>query len=527
MVLASLLCISLSCNAFAQVVGALDSTFNNTGFVTNVITPTASFGSNGTSVAIQSDGKIIVTGVSTNENLLLVRYNSDGTIDNSFGLNGIVETDFGSIEEANDIVLQPDGKIVVGGREGPITDPDMLVVRYNINGTLDSSFGTNGRTVLNYFNRREVVRAITVAPDGSILGIGETSPATGTDSVVIMAIKLRPNGLFDSTFSGDGIALLPYAAGDTYGTNLVAQPDGKIVITGYSINAADSFLMQMVVARFNTNGTLDALFGTGGIAKIHFGALDDQSLGYTLALQGDGKIIIAGDDRFAAQSMGPYLALTRLNTNGTPDISFGTGGKTLTPWGNDKLVHCGSIALQSDGKIIASGYTYDSLNNLNYIMLARYNSNGAIDNSFNGNGKVNSLLSQSDRSRKAAIQNDGKVVIGGHSYDGTKYYTTIARYITGAPTAIPQHASPLKDLSVYPNRIERSSVLRYWLTSAGCVDIYLVDMNGKMVRCLAHRDEGIGTHSISLAELSTLPAGVYSIRVTSGTEAGVVKVVIE
>jgi len=527
MIFALLFCV-VAYSTNAQIPGTLDSTFNSVGFATNVLTPGAALGSNGTSVAIQSDGKIVAAGVSMNNNLLLVRYNSNGTIDNNFGVNGIVETDFGSIEEVGDIVLQPDGKIVVGGRYGPIPDPAMLVTRFNTNGTVDASFGANGYTVIDYTNRRENIRSIALASDGSIVGIGETSPSVGIDSFVMMVVKLRPNGLPDSTFSGDGIALLPHTE-DSYGFSVLVQPDGKVIAGGYLLSPlSSSNVMQMVVARFNTAGLLDGTFGTGGVAKIHFGAFDDESLGYSLALQNDGKILIGGDNRRPAQGIGTQIALARLNANGIPDMNFGINGQVLTSWGNNMLVHCGSIALQSDGSIVAAGYSADVLTNITYIALTRYNTNGTIDNSFSGNGKLNSLVSLSDRARKVAIQVDGKIVIVGHSYDGSTYYTTLARYHSGVTTGIMQQTEPLRDLLAYPNRVDASSILQYTMLSAGKVDIRVIDMKGIVVRYLV-RDErqGTGMHTISLAQLKSLPAGMYTLHVAAGREAGSVKVVVD
>jgi len=212
-----------------------------------------------------------------------------------------VTTDFGGSDYGFSVALQPDGKIVVAGYAGG----DFALARYNSDGALDTSFGSGGKVT--------------------------------TD--------------FGGSYHPDGFSV-------------ALQPDGKIVVAGY---AGGDFAL----ARYNSDGALDTSFGSGGKVTTDFGGSD---AGYSVALQPDGKIVVAG-------YAGLDFALARYNSDGALDTSFGTGGKVTTDFSGGRDVGY-SVALQPDGKIVVAGYAGVD------FALARYNSDGALDTSFGSGGKV-------------------------------------------------------------------------------------------------------------------------------------------
>src|SRR6266508_2775550 len=287
----------------SAVAGQLDPTFGSSG---KILTPIGSGGDGATSVAIQSDGKIVAAGYSgngSNGDFALARYNPNGSLDSSFGSGGKVTTPMGSAnDDVNSVAIQSDGKIVVAGysRNGP--NDDFALARYNPDGSLDSSFGSGGKVT---------------TPIGS--------SHEGAYSVAI-------------------------------------QSDGKIVAAGYSVNGIH---VIFALARYNPDGSLDSSFGSGGKVTTPIGVSSDDRA-WSVAIQSDGKIIAAGS---TAIPSGADFAVARYNLDGSLDASFGSGGKVITPIGS-AFDGANSVAIQSDGKVVAAGYGY---NGSNYdFALARY-----------------------------------------------------------------------------------------------------------------------------------------------------------
>lgn len=233
-------------------------------------------------------------------------------------------------------------------------------------------------------------------------------------------IEAAPGDL-DTSFNGTGMVTTAiggtqFGGGSDYANGVAVQTDGKIVVAG-STNDNGAHLIALV--RHQTNGSLDPTFGTSGFVKsdISFGA--NQSEGNAVALQADGKIIVAG------KSAGSF-AVARYTTSGVLDATFGTGGVvTTTDFG---LLTSGdngafALALQSDGKIVAAGQYHDG-NNHHWFAVARYNTDGSPDTTFNGTGNTIAINGSGDSyARAVAIQSDGKIVVAGHGSDGVSGHT--------------------------------------------------------------------------------------------------------
>jgi len=333
--------------------GFLDTTFSNDGKLTTGFPSNES----GRAVALQPDGKIIVAGTTSssvagnNSNFALLRINSDGSADTTF--NGIVTTDFGGGDDgANAVALQPDGKIVVVGESIQNGSFDFAVARYNSDGSADTTFSTDGKLTTG-FPSDEFGRAVALQPDGKIIVAGESNFAGNADFALL---RINSDGSADITFNG--IVTTDFGSGSDNGDAVALQPDGKIIVVGQSNNGLDD---DFALARYTSSGFLDTTFSNDG--KLTTGFPSNES-GNAVALQPDGKIIVAGESNFA----GNYdFALLRINNDGSADTTF--SGIVITNFGQREFGH--AVALQPDGKIIVAGES-NFAGNYDFA-LARYN----------------------------------------------------------------------------------------------------------------------------------------------------------
>ncbi len=317
--------------------------------------------------------------------------------------SGNVTTTIGSGDDwARAMALQSDGKMVVVGYSSNGSNDDFAVARYNVDGSLDSSFGTGGKATVAVGNSTDQAYAVTIQPDGKILVAGNSYNGSNMDFAVI---RLNTDGSLDTNFSGDGKVMVDFASGGDEAHSIVVQSDGKIIIGG-STNAS-----LFALARLHNDGSLDTSFGTGGKVNTDVTAASDS--GYSLALQSNGKILMAGAGN-------NNFAVVRYNSDGTLDTSFGTGGKVETDLagGTD---YGRSVLVNSDGSILVSGYS-----SFGDFLLVKYTSTGALDTSFGGGtGKVTTDISGADNALDMAVQADGKIILGG--YNGS-FNTTLVRY---------------------------------------------------------------------------------------------------
>lgn len=347
--------------------GSLDPTFDGDGKVTTPV----GISSEVYALALQPDGKIVAAGYASfsgsNTDFALVRYNADGSRDTTFDSDGRVTTPIGSNTDiAHAVALQPDGKIVVAGYVGvgnaPNFSTDIGLARYNTDGSLDTGFDTDGR-LTSGFPAGDVAYAVAVQSGGKIIVVGEIGADFGL-------LRFNANGSLDAGFDTDGKVTTDFAAARDVAEAAVLQPDGKIIAAGRANDTTENFAL----ARYNTDGSLDLTFDSDGKVMTDFGGYDAA---FAAALQADGKIIAAG--RGSASGSPHDFALARYNTDGSPDTSFDTDGKLTTIFGLS-FVQAEGVALQPDGKIVAAGYTRISSSD-NDFALARYNNCAAAPTS--------------------------------------------------------------------------------------------------------------------------------------------------
>ena len=300
---------------------------------------------------MQPDGKIIVTGFCgslTQNDFCLARYQANGSLDPSFGSNGTVTTAFPapSDDRGKTIALQPDGKIVVAGYCHNGSSSNFCLARYQANGSLDGGFGSGGTVITSISSGGDDARAIALQPDGKIV-IAGACYGGGTNWDFCLA-RYQASGTLDTSFKLTGTVISPIGSSWEYANAIALQPDGKIVVAGFCRGASND---DFCFARYHVNGTIDTTFGMGGTVISPIGSGIDQA--YALALQPDGKIVAAG---YCMNGSGADFCLARYHSNGTLDTTFGLNGngKVTTPIGSasDQAF---AIALQPDGKIVAAG----------------------------------------------------------------------------------------------------------------------------------------------------------------------------
>jgi|GEM_PF-1256750 len=421
--------------------GDLDTTFNSTGKILTTIGTGISTDS-GRSVAMQSDGKIVVGGYSVAANnyksFALVRYNANGSLDTALGGTGKVTAAIGSYDASGSgIVVQGDQKIVVAGTAA-VLDGDFAVVRYNADGTLDSSFGGGkvttdfGSNVEGFYTYTdEVGRAVALQSDGKIVVVGETWDPYVDNGAHFAVVRYNTAGTLDTSFGSTGKVKTSFSNNLDGAYGVAIQSDQKIVVAGYAYNDV-SQNDDFAVARYNTNGSLDTTFGGTGKVMTAIGTVttaigSGSDIAHSVAIQKDGKIVVSG---FAQNDSNVDFAVVRYNTDGSLDTTFGGNGKVTTDFGGLGDVVF-SMVLQGDGKILVAGQSRDS-----DFAVVRYNTNGTLDTTFHGTGKVTTDLGGVDQANGITLQSDGKIVVTGISYEPATtgiHYLAMARYIGSNP----------------------------------------------------------------------------------------------
>ncbi len=413
-------------NRFAlTAAGDLDTTFGIGGLVTADSMTTSPLSSQ--SVQVQADGKILVAGYkdggpSTLNDFEVVRYNTNGSLDTSFGVAGRVTIDFGSgpfphHDYATELVVQADGKIIIAGQTTevqsvlvPVYDFDVIVgyetqvlnytdfavARLNPNGSLDNSFGLNGKLSIDFDSDTDLCQAIAVQQDGKILMAGYViQPGTGYD---IALARLNVDGTLDSSFDGDGMEVLDFGSDETTGA-VSALANGSILVTGLASSPATAGTLVM---RLNSDGTLDnTLDGDGSFI------IAGELLGYSAAVQTNGKLVLGG----YVEADGSDFLVARYNENGTVDPTFDGDGKQIVDFGYDETVS--DIAIQPDGKIVAVGWLAYEGAFIDFAVM-RLTVSGSLDTSFSDDGKQTiDFGANSESASSVALQADGKIVIIG------------------------------------------------------------------------------------------------------------------
>jgi uncharacterized delta-60 repeat protein len=481
--------------------GLLDPTFGSGGEVMTSFTNNydAAY-----SVTAQPDGKILIGG-----NNLVARYNANGTPDASFGSGGYITTAFGS---TNAVALQPQAngtsKILAAGGTSSKVNGDFAVARYNADGTLDTTFGKKGQAGTNLGGTIGSEESMVVDSAGRILVAGYTN-ATGAGYTAAL-VRYNANGSLDTTFGSGGKLITSIQDQNSGKIDSVAlQSDGKIVLADCGTDPS-KHTQIFEVARFNTNGTLDSTFGTGGVVTTLVGGED--SFG-GLAIQGDGKIVVAGVEIAGVNSVYPFY-LVRYNTDGTLDNTFGSSGVVSltnppgimpTPYG---------VAVQSDGSIVVGGDMGDPVTQENVFFAVRVSSSGALETSYGDGGAAWVDTGYYGEARAGiALQPDGALLVAGYEHPTTNYRpvdVALVRFLGAAPvigsfTANPNPVASGSNVTLTASNITDGNPN----SSITQVTFCYLDANGNPVVLGTGTEDSSGNWELTLA--INLPPGTYTL----------------
>jgi len=494
-----------------------------------------------------------------------------GTLDMDFGENGIAIYDFASVNYAKDLAIQEDGKIVVvGGSREPVNFNEwhISMIRLNPDGSGDNTFLNNG--ILYEVAGEGSANSVAMQADGKIIIVG-TIERQSTNNIVL--IRLNPDGSYDTSFNSSGITYTNIEEYSTGGSSVFILPNGKILVAGTAYSTNDK---GFAVFLYKQDGTLDNTFGTNGYGIIQF---ENYYSVKSAAIQTDGKIVLIG---YFYDGTEYDFALARFTSDGYADLSFGTDGKLISDFGGNNLAE--DVVIQDDQKIIIVGYSGWYYDEPSHIILARYSSEGSLDETFGANGIITTVVGYNIDAKTVVIQSDGKIVIAGSSrleYESYKYFTlvrynsdgsldnsfgiegisgneirgsilssaiqadekiivvganstyssdspssnTVARYLSGLNTGVIDFSKQSNTSLIYPNPIEETATLEYELIKNERLSAVLYDISGKIIStffALENRKKGMHKEIINF---SNIPSGKYILRLSNHSSSMSIKII--
>jgi uncharacterized delta-60 repeat protein len=378
--------IAVTAPVVTKTIGNLDPTFGTGGLASHDVGFSSVIG-------LANDGtqSVLVgtVGTAPDESFGITRFNADGSLDTSFGTNGVTTNSFNALDSIpTDVAVLPDGGIVIAGTAytysegGTVAGSQFAVAEYNPDGSLDTSFGSTGAILLNFAGGGlsfDVLRALAVGSNG-IIYVGGSSDADSDDTDFAIA-ALTSSGTLDTSFGG-GTALVDIDGGDDAINALAVQSNGDVVAAGQAVAGSAT---EVAVARFLPSGALDPHFGNKGVATAAVGGVYDAAM--SVAVQPKGQIVFGG---LTVSGSGSAIASSflvgRFSATGKLDRTFGGGGFVVTPFGQTAAVT--AVVVLPTGSIVASGRTAATLGGTINVAIARYTTGGALDTSFNHTGSV-------------------------------------------------------------------------------------------------------------------------------------------
>jgi uncharacterized delta-60 repeat protein len=476
--------------------GTFDNSFGNYGVA---LGPFISQVNHGNAIAQQSDGKLVVTGhnlVGSSYNTFTLRYNVNGTFDNSFGVNGVVADSMGSSADyGRAVAIQSDGKIVVAGDFFNNSSYDFFLKRYDTNGTPDPAFGNAGTATIDFIsNSDDEAHAMVIQPDGKIVIAGWMDDGVDKD---IALVRFLTDGSPDNTFGNNGKVHTDLSALNQNANAIALQPDGKIVITGYSFSISGG--NDIIIIRYLNNGTPDSTFDADGIFMPVINTDDDAGNG--IVIQPDGKIIVAGYT-YTNFTYADNLII-RVDNFGVPDPTFNSTGFLIINHGNENTST--GVLLQPDGKIISVGRLFNTTLDLS---MTRLLTDGNIDTTFGNSGTVTSTIALDDDHLLAAVlQSDNKIAVTGFYADSGLENLFTARY--NNDTLNTSIHSPFHDssISIFPQPAF-SSIMIKGIDPKHVANIEVLSLTGKVEK---HLDM---TSDFPPVDISSLAPGIYFVKVS-------------
>jgi uncharacterized delta-60 repeat protein len=338
--------------------GEMDNEFGDYGVIQRV---TSDLEGEANSVVIQKDNKIVVTGYSispatNNEEITLIRFTENGIVDKSFGKKGIIVTEVSNAkDEAESVAIQNDGKIVVVGSTDHKPTTDIVLIRYNENGSIDYSFGINGIVITDINSSLDIGKALVIQSDGKIVVSGFTHII---NKFFMTLLRYDSNGELDPTFGNSGIVITDIN-GRRGKMDMTIQKDGKIILVGPSeVESSHHFTLL----RFNKNGSLDKGFGNNGLTKTIIGNYSEAE---AVALDINGNIVVAGTTELGNEE----FVAAMYDQNGMLVSEFGLDGIVKIGFIKNSVDRAHSVVIDNDGNIILAGETKNGYTTFGLVRL--------------------------------------------------------------------------------------------------------------------------------------------------------------
>ena len=484
--------------------GQLDPTFGNGGIVLTEI----GLGGGANALEIQDDGKILVGGYAAfnmRTYFVLIRINEDGSYDDLFGSNGIVTTEMGiNGFRIESIEIQEDDKILVTGSYHNINPNfDIALVRYNPDGSLDDSFGSEGKVIVDIMNDIDSGYDLSIQQDGKIVVVGSAVTPTAQKMV---ALRFNNDGSLDDTFGDDGIILVPFTDGQIQVAKSVeVLPGGNILISGTTWSSNNFTLFTAVCLL--PNGTLDSSFANQGILTTDIGQYGDMCT--SMALYPNGKFLLSGFSDEGYPTNNDY-SIARYNKDGSLDSTFNSNGtKIIDLGGTQELSY--DCKIQSDGKILLTGQSRHNQNLFNDFTIVRLEADGSLDKDFNSTGMVfTDVYNLENIAYAVDLQNDGKIIITGitssiSSPDTIAKISTL-RYTGSSGPVNVNHRGEIK-LSAfhldqnYPNPFNPSTIISWQVPVGSWQTLKIYDVLGNEVATLVDEYKPAGSYEVEFNAL--------------------------
>ncbi len=481
--------------AFAQAPGTLDVSFGTSG-VSNVSFLNSSSVSR--CMARQPDGKLIMGGQYTSGGagyMAFARFNTNGVLDNTFGTAGKAAIQFNNANiTVTAVHVLADGKIIAAG----VSDGKPALLRLTAAGTPDNTFGTAG--VVTFDNDLLGINDLMIV-GGKMVGCGIADQGNGR---VFCVFRRNADGSPDNSFGASGFTYTNVGSQPTL-TKMAVQPDGKILLTGTTYN--NTTLFDLILFRYTANGAPDNTFGANGKVSSVFGTNSAYEQGASIAVQPDGKIVVAG--RLA--NAGPTVFLVaRYNSGGTVDNTFGTNGSTTIKFGDNDEAK--AVIVQPDGRIVVVGSSLSGT--ANRIALARLSTTGALDNTFGTAGKTTTLVGTRAWGEAALLQADGKIAVGGYADISNLRQFVAARYHSGLMVGTQTPDPSVQEPVAYPNPAAsgETAYFRCTLTRPATIVFRLFAADGRLVHVWPSQSLLPGEQVVPLKLPEGLPPSVYHLQ---------------
>ncbi len=460
-------------------------------------------------VLVRDDGRVVAiveSGAGSQNDLVLVQYNTDGSLDASFGNNGIAEIDLPEASvRIGEAILLEDGDIMVSGGNGFLSSSvEPFLARINSDGSLDAGFGNGGIVIDNTFGVPPARINALALQNGNQLIAGINAPG----GIFVVRYNVA-TGDRDNTFGTNGLALF-----DAFPTasieKILIQEDEKILMVGTRFEAPD-FTGVLKVRRFNIDGDGDLSYGDGSSSEITVFAGGSRGVDATLLMDG-GMLVVVNEDGLINRR----AALTRIGTNGFQDLDFGSSGLVIfesTSGLDNADIQVHAMSPLQNGAVLVAGT--DGGPSASVAFLRRFSASGSPDLDFGQNGAVTTDFGAGmgfHNGSSIALSGSDKVVIGGFTFDGSEVDMGLAQYSSGGMVSIESIDTIVEDWKITPNPISNQAEIQGFLNQAGVFDLRVFDQKGALVQTLWTGHYLAAGHFSQLLDFSNLSSGVYFIQ---------------